>query len=67
MIWRRLKKATPEQEKEFEERMSSEEVTWKDKIAMVLSAYVAILLPCILVLGVIALLIIGILLLLSGA
>ena len=60
MIWGRLKKPTPEQEKEFKERMSSEEVTWKDKIAMVLSAYVAILLPCIVIIALFALLILWI-------
>lgn len=57
MIWGRLKKSTPEQEKDFKERMSSEEVTWKDRIAMVLSAYVAILLPCIVIIALFALLI----------
>lgn len=50
MIWRRLKKPTPEQEQDFQERMSDAQVTWKDKLAMVLSAYLAILLPCILIL-----------------
>lgn len=60
MIWGRLKKSTPAQEEEFKERMSSEEVTWKDKIAMVLSAYVAILLPCIVIIALFALLILWI-------
>lgn len=50
MIWRRLKKPTAEQEQEFQERMSDEQVSWKDKLAMVLSAYVTILLPCVLIL-----------------
>jgi len=60
VIWGRLKKSTPAQEEEFKERMSSEEVTWKDKIAMVLSAYVAILLPCIVIIALFALLILWI-------
>ena len=50
MIWKRLKKPTKEQEAEFQERMSNADLTWKDKLAMVLGAYITILLPCILVL-----------------
>ena len=50
MIWKRLRKPTPEQEADFQKRMSDENLTWKDKLAMVLGAYVTILLPCILVL-----------------
>ena len=50
MIWRRLKKSTPEQDEQFRQTMSDAKVTWKDKLAMMLSAYVTILLPCLLVL-----------------
>lgn len=50
MIWKRLKKPTREQEQEFRDAMSSDEVTWKDKFAMVFSAYLTILLPCIVIL-----------------
>ena len=50
MIWRRLKKSTPEQDEQFRQTMSDEKLTWRDKLAMMLSAYVAILLPCLLVL-----------------
>ena len=63
MILRRLKKNTQEQDEQFRQTMSDEKLTWKDKLAMMLSAYVAILLPCLLVLLVFALLI----LLLFGA
>ena len=51
MIWKRLKKSTPEQEEEFKERMSEENVSLKDKFAMVISAFLMLVLPSILVLG----------------
>ena len=57
MIWRRLKKATREQEEEFRERMSD------DRFAMVFSAFLVIVLPCLAVLLIFGLLI----LLLFGA
>lgn len=57
MFWKHLKKSTPEQEAEFQERMSNEKVTWKDKLAMVLAAFLTILLPCALVVTVLGLLI----------
>lgn len=67
MIWRRLKKATREQEEEFSERMSDETVSRKerarDHFAMIASAFLVIVLPCLLVLVGFALLI----LLLFGA
>ena len=63
MIWRRLKKATREQEEEFRERMSDEKLTAKDRFAMVFSAFLAIVLPCLAVLLIFGLLI----LLLFGA
>ena len=50
MIWRRLKKNTQEQDEQFRQTMSDEKLTWRDKLAMMLSAYVTILLPCLLVL-----------------
>ena len=51
MIFRRLKKATPEQEEEFSRRMSDEKVTMKDRFAMIVSAFFMLVLPSILVLG----------------
>ncbi len=56
MIWRRLKKASKEEDLEFRERMSSVDVTRKDKLAMLLSAFLVIVLPCLLILGVFSLL-----------
>ena len=50
MIFKRLRKSTPEEEREFAERMSDEQVTRKDKFAMVFSAFLVIVVPCILVL-----------------
>ena len=50
MIFKRLKKSTPEQEAEFAKKLEEEKVTWKDKFAMIFSAYLVILLPCVLVL-----------------
>lgn len=50
MIWKRLKKSTPEEEEEFQERMSEENVSAKDKLAMLLAAVGTILIPSILIL-----------------
>ncbi len=50
MIWRRLKKSTPEQDAEFQERMTEAKLTFKDKLAIVLSAYLVLLLPALAVL-----------------
>lgn len=50
MIWKRLKKSTPEQEKQFAEQMKEAGVSPNDKLLMTLTAYVVILLPCLLVL-----------------
>ena len=50
MIWKRLKKSNPEQENQFAEQMKEAGVSPKDKLLMTLTAYVVILLPCLLVL-----------------
>lgn len=50
MIWRRLKKATQQQRQEFRERMSHKQVSMGDRFAMMLAAYLTILLPCALIL-----------------
>ena len=49
MIWKRLKKATPEQEKEFKERM--EGVPFQDKVIMTVTAFFVLVIPCLLVIG----------------
>ena len=58
--WKHLKKSTPEQEEQFKEMLYEEKVTWKDRIAMVLAAYLTILLPCALILGGVGLLVVWI-------
>ena len=59
MIWKRLKKSTPEQEEEFKKRM--EDVPLLDNVIMVATAFVMIVLPCILVVGGMSLLVMWIL------
>lgn len=64
MFLRRPKKETKERKQEFRSRMENPQVTWQDKFAMVLSAYLTLLLPAILILlafGYLALWIFGVL------
>ena len=63
MIFKRLKKSTPEQEEKFGRMMEEEKVGWKDKLAMILSAYMVIVLPCLLLLVVVC----AVMLLMMGA
>ena len=49
MIWKRLKKATPEQEQEFKNRM--EGVPLQDKVIMTVTAFFVLVIPCLLVIG----------------
>lgn len=51
MIFKRLKKSTPEQEQEFRDMLSEQQVTSKDRFAMSLSAFLVIVLPCFLLLA----------------
>ena len=50
MIWRRLKKNTEEEDQDFSERMRELKSSPKDMVAMIFSAFVVIVLPCLLVL-----------------
>ena len=50
MIWRRLKKSTPEEEARFAEQMEEVKPTAKDKFAMLASATLVIFVPCALIL-----------------
>lgn len=61
MIWKRLKKSTPEQEAEFTERMSKENVPLTDRLIMIGTAFVVIVLPCLLVITGMSLLVMWIL------
>ena len=50
MILKRLKKSTPEEEEQFGKMLEEQKVGWKDRLAMMVSAYVVIVIPCLLVL-----------------
>ncbi len=50
MIWKRLKKSSPENESDFKERMSDERLPVQDKVIMILTSFVVIVLPCALIL-----------------
>lgn len=56
MIWKRIKKSSGEQEEKFKKMMTEEKVSFKEKLAMVLSGYLVILLPCLLILALFGLL-----------
>ncbi len=60
MIWRRLKKASKEDEERFREQMANADLTFKDKFAMVISAYAVLLLPAVAVLLVLSLIVLWI-------
>lgn len=49
-VFKRLKKATKKDEEAFREQMQEEKVGFKDGIAMVIAAFITIVLPCLLVL-----------------
>lgn len=46
MIWKRLKKPDPNAVEALSERFEEQKVGWKDRFAMIVSAYVVLLLPC---------------------
>lgn len=53
MIWRRLKemkKPSPEEDEAFRKGMEGMKVDWKERLLMTLTAYVVIVLPCLLLL-----------------
>ena len=50
MIFKRLKKSTKEEEQQFADMMEEEQVGWKDKLAMLISSFFVIMIPCILIL-----------------
>ncbi len=45
MIWKRLRKSTKKDERELQERFTEAGVTWSDKFAMIVSAYLVLFLP----------------------
>ena len=50
MIFKRLKKSTKEEEARFSRMLEEEQVSWKDKLAMLIAAFFTIMLPCVAVL-----------------
>ena len=54
---RNIRPATKEQEAEFSKAMKENKVGYKDGLVMVLTAFGVIVLPCLLILGVIALIV----------
>ena len=50
-----LKKPNPEKEKEFRENVAREKIDAKDRLAMMLAAFVTVLLPCLFILTTISL------------
>ena len=52
-IFRKLKKASQKDEEEFRQQMQEEKVGFKDGLAMVIAAFITIVLPCLLFLLVI--------------
>ncbi len=49
-IFKRIKESTPEMEQEFRERFEQVDVPFSDKLVMIGTAFVMIVIPCILVL-----------------
>ena len=50
MIWHRLRRSTPEDERELDRRMDEIKTSPKDVLAMMASAFVVIVLPCLAIL-----------------
>lgn len=50
MIFKRLKKSTDEEEEQFAEMLEEEHVGWQDKLAMMIAAFITIIVPCLLAL-----------------
>ena len=63
MFWKNITKPNPKKEKELRDQLIEEELTLKDKLAMILSAYAVLFVPAVLVLLLLAFL----MLLISGA
>ena len=63
MFWKNITKPNPKKEKELRDQLIEEELTLKDKLAMILSAYAVLFVPAVLVLLLLAFL----MLLVSGA
>ena len=49
-IWKRLPKPDAKKEAALREEFNKESVTWKDKLAMVISAFLVLFIPTVLIL-----------------
>ena len=47
MFWKNITKPDPKKEKELRDQLSEEEIGWKDKLAMIVSAYAVLFLPAV--------------------
>ena len=50
MIFKRLRKSTKEEEEQFGKMLDDQKVGWKDQLAMMVSAYMVLVIPSLLVL-----------------
>ncbi|MCI9143931.1 MAG: hypothetical protein HFH87_15175 [Lachnospiraceae bacterium] len=50
MIWKRIRKSSQEEEEKFRKGMQEAGVSFREKLVMTLTAYVVIVLPCLLIL-----------------
>ena len=50
MIWKRIRKSSQEEEEKFQKELREAGVSFREKLVMTLTAYVVIVLPCLLLL-----------------
>mgnify|MGYP006993794297 CR=1 FL=1 len=50
MIWKRIRKSSQEEEEKFQKELQEAGVSFREKLVMTLTAYVVIVLPCLLIL-----------------
>nr|WP_297863744.1 hypothetical protein [uncultured Acetatifactor sp.] len=50
MIWKRIRKSSQEEEEKFQKELREASVSFREKLVMTLTAYVVIVLPCLLLL-----------------
>ena len=46
-FWKNITKPDPKKEKELRDQLSEEEIGWKDKLAMIVSAYAVLFFPAV--------------------
>jgi hypothetical protein len=50
MIWKRIRKSSQEEEEKFQKELREAGVSFREKLVMTLTAYVVLVLPCLLLL-----------------